>query len=81
MRYGVACGLATYDPTTSLRGALVAGTKKSFACCDGSRKARPNIARRLDLLGQPATEVALKFAFYVFPRPGELRKAEWANSI
>jgi hypothetical protein len=31
MRYAVACGLATSDPTASLRGALIAGTKKSFA--------------------------------------------------
>jgi hypothetical protein len=29
MRYAVACGLATSDPTASLRGALIAGTKKN----------------------------------------------------
>jgi hypothetical protein len=30
MRYAVACGLATSDPSASLRGALIAGTKKNW---------------------------------------------------
>ena len=79
MRYGVACGLATYDPTTSLRGALVAGTKKSFAAVTDPERLGQILRVVWTYSGQPATEVALKFAFYVFPRPGELRKAEWAE--
>ncbi len=79
MRYAVACGLATFDPTTSLRGALVAGTKKSFAAVTDPERLSEILRVVWTYSGQPTTEVALKFAFYVFPRPGELRKAEWAE--
>ena len=79
MRYAVACGLATSDPTASLRGALVAGTKRSFAAVTEPEKLGPLLRVIWSYSGQPTTEAALKFAFYVFPRPGELRKAEWAE--
>ena len=79
MRYAVACGNATSDPTASLRGALVAGTKKSFAAVTDPEKLGRLLRVIWSYAGQPTTEAALKFAFYVFPRPGELRKAEWAE--
>jgi integrase len=79
MRYAVACGLTIYDPTTSLRGALIAGTKKSFAAVTDPERLSQILRIVWTYSGQPATEVALKYAFYVFPRPGELRKAEWSE--
>jgi integrase len=33
----------------------------------------------MDIIGQPATEFALKFAPLVFVRPGELRKTTWSE--
>jgi len=79
MRYGVACGIATTDPTASLRGALIAGTKKNFAAVTEPEKLGKLLRAIWSYAGHPTTEVALKFAFYVFPRPGELRKAEWSE--
>jgi len=79
MRYAVACGVATADPTLSLRGALIAGTKKHFAAVTEPEKLAPLLRVIWTYSGQPTTEAALKFAFYVFPRPGELRKAEWSE--
>jgi integrase len=79
MRYAIACGLAAHDPTASLRGALVAGTKRSFAAVTDPERLGEILRVVWTYSGQPTTEVALKFAFYVFPRPGELRKAEWVE--
>ncbi len=79
MRFAVASGLAEVDPTLSLRGALVAGTKGHFAAVTEPERLAEMLRVIWAYAGQPATEAALKFAFYVFPRPGELRKAEWSE--
>lgn len=79
MRFAVATGLIEFDPTPSLRGALIAGTKGHFAAVTEPEKLAEMLRVIWTYAGQPATEAALKFAFYVFPRPGELRKAEWTE--
>ncbi len=77
MRYAAACGHVQGDPTVVLRGALVAGTKKSFAAVTDPKRLAEILRVVWTYSGQPTTETALKIAFYAFPRPGELRKAEW----
>ncbi len=77
MRYAAACGHVQGDPTVVLRGALVAGTKKSFAAVTDPKRLAEILRMVWTYSGQPTTETALRIAFYAFPRPGELRKAEW----
>lgn len=77
MRYAAACGHVQGDSTVVLRGALVAGTKKAFAAVTDPKRLAEILRTVWTYSGQLTTETALKIAFYAFPRPGELRKAEW----
>lgn len=76
-RFAIASAMATDDPTFGLKGALVAPvvthrpaltTKQAFA---GLLKAIWAYE------GNPHTTAALKLMAYLYPRPGELRQAEW----
>lgn len=79
VRYAVATGRAENDPTFALRGALTAPVVKSRAAVTDP-KAFGALLRAIDGFdGQPTTLAALKLMALLFPRPGELRMAEWSE--
>lgn len=76
-RYAVATGRAENDPTLALRGALTTPVFKPRAAVTMPR-AFGALLRAIDGFdGQPTTLAALKLMALLFPRPGELRLAEW----
>jgi integrase len=76
-RYGVATARANTDPTGALRGAISAPIVKHRAAIVDP-VALGGLMRAIDAFqGQPSTNAALKLMAYLFPRPGELRFAEW----
>lgn len=79
MRFGVAEGLVSRDPTGDLRGALSpVETTHLPSVTDPKRAAE--ILRMLDAFsGSFPVQCALKLAPLVFTRPGELRKARWVD--
>lgn len=78
-RYGVATARAENDPTFALRGALTAPVVKPRAAVTDPR-AFGALLRAVDgFEGQPTTRAALKLMALLFPRPGELRMAEWSE--
>jgi integrase len=78
-RYAVATGRAKRDPTSDLRGALPPVKGTHFAAVTEPAEVG-KLLRVLDgYQGTFAVVCALKLAPLVFVRPGELRKAEWAD--
>jgi integrase len=78
-RYAIATGRTDVDPTFSLRGALARPPRKHRAAITDP-KAYGALLRAIDSFdGQPTTLAALKLMALLFPRPGELRAAEWAE--
>jgi len=76
-RYAIATARAENDPTVALRGALVA-PKVAHRAAITERKALGGLLRAIDdFEGQPTTRAALQLLILLFPRPGELRAAEW----
>jgi integrase len=76
-RYAVATARASSDPTSALRGALTAPVVKHRAAITDPKELG-GLLRAVDgFQGQPSTSAALKLMAYLFPRPGELRMAEW----
>lgn len=78
-RYAIATARAETDPTSALRGALIAPkTKHRAAVTD--RAAFGAMLRAIDGYdGQPVTKYALQLMALLFPRPGELRMAAWGE--
>jgi integrase len=78
-RYAVATARATADPTAPLQGALTTPKVKPRAAVTDPR-AFGGLLRAIDGFdGQPTTGAALKLMSLLFPRPGELRAAEWSE--
>lgn len=78
-RYAVATGRAERDPTADLRGALPPTTQEHHASIT-EPAAVGELLRAMDgYRGNAETQLALQLAPLVFVRPGELRKAEWAE--
>lgn len=76
-RYAIATARAENDPTVALRGALIA-PKVTHRPAITERKALGGLLRAIDGFdGQPTTRAALQLMSLLFPRPGELRAAEW----
>jgi len=76
-RYAIATGRATNDPTFALRGALTAPQVVHRAAITAPA-AFGALLRAIDGFdGQPTTKAALQLMALLFPRPGELRHAEW----
>jgi integrase len=76
-RYAIATARATQDPTYALRGALTTAKTCPRAAIT-SPEALGGLLRAIDgFEGQPTTRAALKLLALLFPRPGELRFAEW----
>jgi integrase len=78
-RYAVATARADTDPTAPLRGALTTAVVKPRAAVTDA-KAFGALLRAIDgFAGQATTRAALKLMALTFPRPGELRAAEWTE--
>lgn len=76
-RYAIATARAVNDPTFALRGAISAPVVKHRAAITDPVQLG-GLMRAIDgFNGQPSTNAALKLMAYLFPRPGELRLAEW----
>lgn len=78
MRYGIACGIVTSDPTRDL----------TYALCPYKSRPRPAITGHdsigklmVDIQGfrPPRRALALKIAALTFVRPGELASAAWED--
>ena len=78
-RFAIASAKAVNDPTYGLKGALVAPTvthRPAFT----DKSAFGGLLRSIwAYQGMPETTMALKLMAYLYPRPGELRQAEWAE--
>lgn len=78
-RYAVATGRAERDPTGDLRGALPPRRTGHFAAITEPLEVGA-LLRAIDAFkGTLIVQSALKLGPLVFVRPGELRKAEWAE--
>lgn len=79
IRYAIATARAEYDPTVALRGALTAPTVTHRPAITDP-EAFGALLRAIDgFEGQPTTRAALQLMAMLFPRPGELRAARWAE--
>lgn len=76
-RYAVATARAENDPTLALRGALVTPKVRPRAAVTIPTEFGALLRAIESLDGQPATCAALRLMPLLFPRPGELRAAEW----
>lgn len=78
-RYAISTSRAMTDPTFALQGALATPrTKHRAAILEPKRFG--GLLRAIDGYdGQPTTQAALKLMSLLFPRPGELRQAEWSE--
>ncbi len=78
-RYAVATGRAQRDPSGDLRGALPPFKGEHFAAITEPKRVG-ELLRAIDgYQGTLTVHCALRLAPLVFVRPGELRKAEWAD--
>jgi len=78
-RYAIATGRAERDPSVDLRGALTAPKVIHRSAIVDPADMGALLRAIEDYDGLPLTKAALKLAPLVFVRPGELRKAEWAE--
>jgi integrase len=78
-RYAIATARAETDPTSALRGALTSPKVKPRAAIVEQEKFG-GLLRAIDTFdGSSSTQAALKLMPILFPRPGELRTAEWTE--
>ncbi len=78
-RYAVATARAKSDPAVLLLGAVAAPRPRHLAAIIDAKRAG-DLLRAIDAYsGQPVTRLALTLSPHVFVRPGELRRAEWAE--
>lgn len=78
-RYAVATGRADSDPTRDLKGALATPEVRHMASITDPTKVGELMRAISGYSGYPVSQAALKLAPLLFVRPGELRKAEWAE--
>lgn len=77
-RYAIATGRAESDPTGALRGAIKANKPKHQSAITDERNFG-DLLRAIDAYegrGE-GVKVALQLMALLYPRPGELRQAEW----
>jgi len=78
-RYGISTGRCDRDPTQDLRDCLIPTKTRHYPAITDPAEIAP-LLRAIDgYTGQPATRGALRLAPLLFCRPGELRKAQWAD--
>jgi integrase len=78
-RYAISTARADRDISADLKGALAPAVSKNHAALTEPKRVGELLRAFDDYVGQHATRYALKFALLTFVRPGELRKAEWAE--
>jgi len=78
-RYAVATGRAQRDPTGDLRGALSPVKERHHASITDPKKVGELMRAIGGYQGSIVTKCALQLAPLTFVRPGELRRAEWAE--
>jgi integrase len=78
-RYGVATGRCERDPSRDLRGALPPVKEAHFAAVTDPAKIGALLRSIHGYEGTLTVQCALRLAPLVFVRPGELRKAKWAD--
>jgi len=78
-RYAIATQRATNDPTFGLRGALITPTVRHRAAITEAKAFAPLIRAIWGYEGTIETRAALKLMAVLYPRPGELRQAEWSE--
>lgn len=78
-RFAVANQLATTDPTRDLRGALANPKPKHHGAILEPKKVGELLRAIEGYEGNAVTLLGLKLSALLFVRPGELRKAEWAE--
>ncbi|KRS11514.1 integrase [Roseovarius atlanticus] len=77
LRYGIATGRLTADPTAALKGALARPQKRHRSALVDKEAFGELLAKIDDYTGEPKTAIALQLLALVAPRPGELRLAAW----
>jgi integrase len=78
-RYAIATARAERDVASDLRGALITPKVSHLAAITTAKEAGA-LMRAIDgYTGHEITALALKLSPHLFVRPGELRKAEWAE--
>jgi integrase len=78
-RYAIATGRAQHDPSANLRGALPPAKGGHFAATTDPKRIGELLRAMDSYEGTFAVRCALRLAPLVFVRPGELRRAEWAD--
>ncbi len=78
-RYAVATGRADSDPTRDLKGALSTPSVRHMPSITDPEKVGKLMRAINGYDGSAVSQAALKLAPLLFVRPGELRKAEWAE--
>jgi len=78
-RYAIATGRAERDPTPDLRDALKPVLVQHMPAITDPKRVGELLRAIEAYRGQPVTRAALQLAPLVFVRPGELRRAEWAE--
>ena len=78
-RYAVATGRSTRDPSADLRGALPPANHEHFASITEPAKVAELLRAIGGFKGTFIVQCALRLAPMLFVRPGELRKALWAD--
>lgn len=78
-RYAVATGRCNRDPSGDLRGALQPTHSEHFSAVTEPAQVAGLLRALSGYKGTFTVACALRLAPYVFVRPGELRKAEWAD--
>jgi integrase len=78
-RYAVATGRAKRDPSGDLRGALPPVKGGHFAAITDPQRVAEMLRAMDSYKGTLTVRCALRLAPLLFVRPGELRKAEWAQ--
>ena len=78
-RYGIATARTQRDVAADLRGAIAVPKVKHFAAITSPKEVGELLRAIEDYSGQGITKLALKMTPHVFVRPGELRRAEWAE--
>jgi integrase len=78
-RYAIATGRCTRDPSSDLRGALPPAKGDHFPAVTEPAQVAELLRAFAGYRGTFTVACALRLAPYVFVRPGELRKAKWAD--
>jgi len=76
-RYAVATARADNDPTAALQGALITPKVTPRSAITDPKAFSVLLECIASYDGQPTTRTSLLLMAYLFPRPGELRQAEW----